>query len=138
MAACIFCAWVASSTLTAWARSHPLVEGWYPSLLMLAASKVLSHKHEKAQLIARDPARDPEELVGIHPDNFKLLPSEIKQATFHSKKWFPSHGAHVGRLVIEQMDGKSQEYQFENMADLREAFEHLPALLGDKVHNHIH
>jgi hypothetical protein len=111
--------------------------GLLPAVMMLAASKALSHKHEKAQLIARDPAGDPEELLTIHPHNFRLLPSEIKRATFHPKKWFPSHGPHVGRLVIEQLDGKIQEYQFEKMPDLRTALDHLPALIGDKLDNHI-
>ncbi len=111
--------------------------GLLPTVMMLAASKAISHKNEKAQLIARDPSRDPEELVGIHPDNFRLLPSEIKRATFHPKKWFPSHGPHVGRLVIEQLDGKSQEYQFEQVTDLQAAIKHLPALPGDKVDQHI-
>jgi hypothetical protein len=111
--------------------------GLLPAVMMLAASKALSHKHEKAQLIARDPGKDPEELLTIHPDNFKLLPSEIKSATFLPKKWFPSHGAHVGRLVIEPLQGKSQEYQFEKIADLRTALEHLTALLGGKLVNQI-
>ena len=106
--------------------------GLLPAVMMLAASKALSHKHEKAQLIARDPRQNPEELLTIHPDNFKLVPSEIKRATFLPKKWFPSHGPHVGRLVIEQLDGKTQEYQFENAADLEAATEQLSALLGDK------
>ena len=111
--------------------------GLLPTVMMLAASKAISHKHEKAQLIARDRAKDPEELVAIHPDNFRLLPSEIKRVTFHPKKWFPSHGPHVGRLVIEQMDGKSLEYQFEKVEDLRAAIEHLFTALGDKVAGHI-
>jgi len=107
--------------------------GLVPALMLLAASKALSHKHEKAQLMARDPSQNPEELLTIHPDNFKLVPSQLKRATFLPKKWFPSHGPHVGRLVIEQLDGKSQEYQFENAADLRAAIEQFSALVGNKV-----
>jgi hypothetical protein len=107
--------------------------GLLPTVMMLAASKALSHKNEKAQLIARDPSQNPEELLSIHPDNFRLTPSEIKKATFRPKKWFPSHGPHVGRLIIEQMDGKSQEYQFENDRDMDAAMKHLSQLLGEKV-----
>ena len=39
--------------------------------------------------------------------------------------------------MIEQLDGKTQEYQFEKMSDLRTALDHLPALIGDKLDNHI-
>jgi hypothetical protein len=115
----------------------PAGGGLLPAVMMLGASKALSHKHEKAQLIARDPAKDPEESLTIHPDNFRLLPSEIKRATFHPKKWFPFHGPHVGRLLIEQLDGKTQEYQFEKTSDLRTALDHLATLLGGKLENHI-
>jgi len=107
--------------------------GLLPTVMMLAASQALSHKNEKAQLIARDPSQNPEALLSIHPDNFRLTPSEIKSATFRPKKWFPSHGPHVGRLIIEHMDGKSQEYQFENDADMDAAMKHLSKLLGGKV-----
>ena len=101
-----------------------------PAVMMLAASKALSHKHEKAQLIARNPNQNPEELLAIHPDNFKLLPSEIKRVTFLPKKSFPSHGPHIARLIIEHLDGKRQEYQLQNTADLRTATEQLSAFLS--------
>ena len=87
--------------------------------------------------MARDPHQNPEELLTIHPDNFKLVPSQVKRATFLPKKWFPSHGPHVGRLVIEQLDGKSQEYQFENAADPRAAMEQFSALIAGKVEKQI-
>lgn len=43
---------------------------------------------------------------------------------------------HVGRMVIEQLDGKTQEYQFENPADMRAAVEQLAAILGDRIELH--
>jgi hypothetical protein len=88
-------------------------------------------------LIARDPSQNPEKLLTIHSDNFKLVASDIKRATFLPKKWFPSHGPHIARLVIEQLDGKRQEYQFENVEDLRTATEQLSALFGNKLEKQI-
>jgi hypothetical protein len=36
-------------------------------------------------------------------------------------------------LIIEHVDGKSQEYQFEKEADLRAAQAYLPSFLGDRL-----
>src|SRR5262249_27711565 len=95
-------------------------------------------QHKKEELVARDPTKDPEELLRIHPHNFTLLPSDIKRATFLPKKWLLSlFRPHLGRLVIEQWDGKRQEYHLESLADLRAAFDHLPPLPGDKVDRRI-
>jgi hypothetical protein len=114
----------------------PANAGLLGVLLMAGASTALSHQHQKAQLIARDPAKDPEELLTIHPHNFKLLPADIKRARFlPQKKWFPSHGRNVGRLVIEKRDGTSQEYWFQESEDLNKAVQHLSALLGDRLEN---
>jgi hypothetical protein len=75
-------------------------------------------------------------LLTIHPHNFKLLPADIKRARFlPQKKWFPSHGRNVGRLVIEKRDGKSQEYWFQEPEDLNKAVQQLSALIGDRMEN---
>ena len=100
--------------------------GLLPELTLLTARR----KQEKAQLIPRDPNQNPEELLTIHPDNFKLVHSDIKRVTFLPKKSFASHGPHVARVIIEHLDGKRQEYQFENTADLRTATEQLSAFLS--------
>lgn len=120
------------------AGSVPTNAGVLGVMLMAGASTALGHKHQEAQLIARDPRKDPEELLTIHPHNFKLLPADIKRARFlPQKKWFPSHGRNVGRLVIERQDGKSQEYWFQESADLNSAIQHLSALVGDRVENEV-
>jgi hypothetical protein len=116
----------------------PANAGLLGVVLMAGASTALGHKHQEAQLIARDPRKDPEELLTIHPHNFKLLPAEIKRARFlPQKKWFPSHGRNVGRLRIEQLDGTSQEYWFQEADDLNKAVKQLSALLGDRLENNV-
>lgn len=118
------------------AGSVPSNAGVLGVLLMAGASTALGHKHQQAQFIARDPRKNPEELLTIHPHNFKLLPEDIKRAKFlPKKKWFPSHGRNVGRLVIERRDGTSQEFWFQESADLNSAVHHLSALAGDKMEN---
>jgi hypothetical protein len=115
-----------------------ITPGQLPAVMILAAGEAVFRKHKREELVARDPTKDPEELLGIHPHNFRLLPSEIKRVTFHPKKWLLSLvRPHFGRLVIEQPDGTSQEYHLERLADLQAAFDHLPALLGDKVDKRI-
>jgi hypothetical protein len=116
------------------AGSAPTNAGLLGVMLMAGASIALNHKYQKAQLIARDPQKRPEELLTIHPHNFMLRPADIRRAKFlPQKKWFPSHGRNVGRLVIETWDGKSQEYWFQESEDLNKAVQHLSALLGDRL-----
>jgi hypothetical protein len=118
------------------AGSAPTNAGLLGVALMAGTSAALGHKHQEAQLIARDPRKDPEELLTIHPHNFKLLPEEIKQARFlPQKKWFPSHGKNVGRLRIDKTDGTSQEYWFQESDDLNKAVKTLSALVGERVEN---
>ena len=108
-------------------------------VLLLAAGEALLRKHKKEEMVARDPNRDPEELLGIHPHNFKLGSANIASATLLPKKGFLAlFRPHFGRLIIEQIDGNRQEFHFERLDDLRKAFEHLPALLGDKLDSRIH
>ena len=115
----------------------PGAPGQLPALLILAAHEAMFRKH-KEEFRARDPSQDPEELLGIHPHNFKLPPADIQRVTFLPKKWLLSFvRPHFGRLVIEQMDGKSQEYHFERREDLQAALTHLTAALGDKVDSQI-
>lgn len=111
--------------------------GLLGALLMVGVSKALSSKNDKAQFIARDAAHDPEELLTIHPHNFRLLSADVKSATFLPKKWFPSHGRHVGRMVIEKWDGTSQEYWFQRSEDQEKAIEHLSTLLGRTMDNRV-
>lgn len=112
----------------------PGVPGKAPAVMILAVGEALFRTHKAEELIARDPTKDPDELVGIHPHNFKLAPSDIKQVTLLPKKWLLSFfRPHFGRLVIEQVDGKSQEYHLERLEDLQIAYKHLQVLLGDKV-----
>lgn len=114
------------------AGSAPTSAGLLGVALMAGTSMALGHKHQEAQLIARDPRKNPEELLTIHPHNFKLLPAEIKQARFlPRKKWFPSHGKNVGRLRIEKLDGTSQEYWFQEPDDLIKAVKAFSALLDN-------
>src|SRR5262245_50704744 len=109
-----------------------------PALLCLAANEALFRKHKQEELIARDPNQDPEQLLAIHPHNFKLSPSDIRQVTFLPKKWLLSFvRPHFGRLVIEQINGKSQEYHFERQEDVQIAMEQLPILLREKVETRI-
>src|SRR5688572_15545951 len=56
----------------------PGVPGQAPAVMILAAGEALFRKHKQEELIARDPTKDPDELLAIHPHNFKLLPSDIK------------------------------------------------------------
>lgn len=108
-------------------------------VMLLAAGEALLRKHKKEELIARDPSRDPEELLGIHPHNFKLAPADIASATLLPKKpLLALFRPHFGRLVIERIDGKRQEYHFEKLNDLRTAYTHLPAPLGNKLDIRIH
>ena len=116
------------------AGSAPTNAGLLGVALMAGTSIALGHKHQEAQLIARDPRKDPEELLTIHPHNFKLLPGEIKRARFlPQKKWFPSHGRNVGRLRLEKLDGTSQEYWFQEPEDLDKAVKAFSALLGNRL-----
>ena len=118
------------------AGSAPANAGLLGVVLMAGTSAALGHKHQEAQLIARDPRKSPEEPLTIHPHNFKLIPADIKRARFlPQKKWFPSHGRNVGRLVIETREGKSQEYWFQESEDLNKAVQSLSALAGDRLEN---
>ena len=113
--------------------------GKIPAVMILAAGEALFRTHKKEELLARDPSREPEELLGMHPHNFKLAPADISRATLLPKKWFVAlFRTHFGRLIIEHIDGKRQEYHFESLDDLRTASAHLPALLKNKLDMRIH
>lgn len=104
------------------------------AIMILAAGEALPRKHKREELIARNPSADPEELLGIHPHNFKLAPADIQRAVLLPKKWFLGlFRQHCGRLEIEPISSHRQEYHFESVADLQTAFAHLPALLEDKL-----
>jgi hypothetical protein len=110
------------------------VPGQAAAVMLLAVNEALFRKLKKEELIARDPNQNPESLLGIHPHNFKLLPSEIKQATILPKKWFLSFvRQHYGRLVLDLVNGERQEFHFERPEDLKTALESLSGILGDTL-----
>src|SRR5262245_51949830 len=54
-------------------RGHtPGAPGGLAAVMILAAGEAMFRKHKQEELIARDPDMDPEELLAIHPHNFKL------------------------------------------------------------------
>jgi hypothetical protein len=109
------------------------------AVLVLATGEALLRNHKKEELIARDPGTDPEALLGIHPHNSKLVPSDIARASLLPKKWFLAlFRHHFGRLLLEPVHGERREYHFETLADVQTAYACLPPLLGDKLDMRIH
>jgi hypothetical protein len=119
-------------------RERIIVPEHVPAVFLLAVGEALFRKRKQEELIARDANQDPEELLRIHPHNFKLTPADIRRATFLPKKWFLAlFRRHFGCLVLELADGQRLEFHFEQPEDLRTAFEHLGGLLGGLLQREI-
>jgi hypothetical protein len=108
------------------------------AVMILAAREALFRKHKIEELAARDVTRSPADLLITHPHNFKLSPAEIARATILPPQWFVSlFVRHFGRLVIERVDGASQEYRFERAHDVEVAIACLAPMLGERFENEV-
>lgn len=113
---------------------QPPMPGKAAAVMILSAGEGLFRKHKEVELLARDSSQDPEDLLRIHPHNFKLLPGDIRKASFLPKKWFLSlFRPHYGRLILELQDGNRREFHFENAEDIQTALTCLPGLLVDRI-----
>jgi hypothetical protein len=119
-------------------RDNPFKsEGHLAAGAILATGELLfrTHKHEEMQ--ARDYDKHPDELLDIHPHNFKLTPSDIRSAVFLPKRWYACLREHHGRLVFTLVDRTKWEFEFEELESLQVAFAGLGQALGPSAETEI-
>jgi hypothetical protein len=90
-------------------------------------------KHRQEEQAAGDLSRDPEELLDLHPDNFKLVPAEVQEAVFLPPKWYSILRRHHGCLFLRASDGRQWYLQFEELDEMRRAFHGLGSVLGSRL-----
>jgi hypothetical protein len=103
-----------------------------PAYAILGAGELLFRKHRREELIARNPALRPEDLLEIHPHNFKIAPAAVLEAVLLPRRWYAFLRAHHGRLALTLVDETTWEFHFERLDDMRQAYAHLGAVLGGR------
>jgi hypothetical protein len=103
------------------------------AVAVLGTAELLFRKHKDEELIARDPSKSPEELLTIHPHNFKVAPADVKSAALLAPSWLALLRLHFGRLHLTQNNGPKWEFHFERLEDMQQAFQLLPPLFGDRL-----
>ena len=98
-------------------------------LLVATLMEKRAEKKNKALLEAMDQT-NPEQLLSRHKENFRLSAVEMKDGTVDPPSFLATHGAQVGRFLLNLRDGKTMNFQFEKIDDMRIALDVLPELFS--------
>lgn len=119
-------------------RGNPAAGAAYlPAAGILAAGELLFRKHAREEMLARDTNIGPEELLSIHPHNFKLTLDVIASAVFLRPRWYAALREHYGRLVVTLNGGQVWQFEFERRDELCRAMPVLAAFLEGKAETEI-
>lgn len=73
--------------------------------------------------------------LGDHKHNFRTSAGELQSSSLEPPALIRTHGEHFGRWRLRFRDGKVLHFQLETPAEMRIAYEVLPALGGVHVNN---
>lgn len=100
---------------------------------ILNVAELLFNDRKQQELAARDLSRSPDDLIAIHPDNFKVTADDVDAATLLAPSWLALLRRHYGRWMLTLGSGTKWQFHFEHISDMKTAADFLPGFLGERL-----
>ncbi|HEV8336703.1 MAG TPA: hypothetical protein VGR67_09825 [Candidatus Polarisedimenticolia bacterium] len=88
------------------------------------------NRNKVQQTLAQQDQQDVELLLTRDPKNFSIQPGQIARASIDPPAILGAHGRSHGSWKVEETNGTKRSFQFEELAEMREAMQVLPRILG--------
>jgi hypothetical protein len=94
-------------------------------------------RHKVQQSLTQQDQQDVELLLSQDAKNFMIRPGQIVRAAIDPPARLGAHGRHQGFWKLEETDGTKRSFQFEEIAEMRQAMDVLPGILGAALTVHV-
>jgi hypothetical protein len=88
------------------------------------------NRNKVQQTLAQQDQQDVELLLNGDPKNFSIQPGQIARASIDPPGILGAHGRSHGAWKLDETNGTKRSFQFEDLAEMREAMQVLPRILG--------